>query len=257
MAKEDSLLNTSSQSTIRLLSGDVHVKIAETLEEKLDYFRLRFDQYTKIGHIGYQQLTPEQLYYGMEWDAFDDISLTSHTVHPRHIYVVAYSDTGLVGGARVIEGDCPMETGTCLASYKSLFSQGDQFTLDTYREQGITPREISRLIVKDSCMRTSMNIFSGLLRMIDHLCTDNNYMFCTSKQEQLRLYEGLGFEFAGPAINYSLQGTWFPLIRDRKRAYEQPETLPRIRENYHLRVTAPIEGIPTATEWRSQLRGED
>lgn len=127
-----------------------------------------------------------------------------------------------IGGVRIIEGHCPMEEGVCVSdgkeySEKFNFKINEKFNLDVYRQKGIIPREVSRLIV-DAEYASGMNVIP-IMQLVDLLTCDQNFLFCTSQSapEKVKFYKSLGLEFIGPKINYSLNGDWVPLVRDREK----------------------------------------
>ena len=223
----------------------ISIKLADTLHEKEEFFRLRNKIYLASKHINQDKLSPLQHELGMEWDEFDYGGIDKILLDSPTQYVVVKDKDKVVGGARIIKEKCPLENGICVSTGEEFgldrkYNIGDPFTLDTMREKGMNITEISRLIVDKDYRGGDSAALIGILRLVNHLTQDENYFLCTSKEKQIPLYQAIGFQIFGPKINYSLSGTWVPMLGDKYAAANNPETIPGISKEFHQIVTEPI-----------------
>ena len=251
-----------SKPKVEFSSNGTVFKMAETLYEKREFFKTRFKIYTchenGVSLKNVENIPKRYAELYMEVDSFDSQDLTRMT-HSRDIrYIVAMNKGQCVGGARIIEGRCPLEDGICVSDGREYlenpnFSIGKRFTLDNYRKENIITREVSRLIVDSS--RESRQHVIQVLQMVDLLTCDEDTLFCTSQAnpEKIKFYKNLGFEIIGPKINYSLDGEWVPMIRHRNKANKNlnmskeypendPDRIEGISKTIHERIiTHPID----------------
>jgi len=224
---------------IELELGDTIFRFADTQYEKQGSFGCRYRNYLGAGHLTEEDLTEEQKERKQEWDEYDNI--------PGTRYVVAKINGNVIGGVRIVDGKLPMETGTIIKT-------GGRFSLDHYRDQGIYTREISRLVVDREHRAHSATVLTGVFRMIAHLTRDHDYMWCTSREKQIPLYQAIGFELITddqnePAtIEYKLRGTWYPMMRSWTKIIEEPGKIHGFDPNFHAQVIKQIERVDPE-EW--------
>ena len=167
------------------------------------------------------------------------VAARAMALSPQTRYILAMKDGRCVGGARIIDGKCPLETGTCIADGFG-FRAGDSFNLNDLRGNGVYGREISRLVVDLNHRKSSAIVLLSLFKMIEQLTNERNTLFCTSKEPQVGLYQAIGFKTIGPPINYSLEGEWLPMMRDRWKAIHDPSSIPGMSKKFHLKAIEPI-----------------
>lgn len=223
--------------------GETKFKQVETLHEKLEFLKLRYQIYKDH----YKEMSEEERLHKMEWDEYDLGGIESLELTPKIRYIIAKNNGTCVGGARVIDGYCPLEEGVCIEDGFGL-KKGEKFTLDSYRKENILTREISRLIVKQTHRTNSSIVLLGLFKMIENITCENNYLFCTSRENQKKLFQAIGFEQIGPKIQYSLKGEWVPMKRDRFKAINYPESIEGMSKRFHQRGLEPIEKFDS-TKW--------
>ncbi len=248
-----------SEPKLEYTVAGITFRQADTLHEKQEFLRRRFENYLRSGHISEDMISPEKLDLRMEWDEYDIGGNKSIILTSKIRYLLAMKEGKCLGGVRVIDGKCPMEKGVCIGYEKinggleKKFGIGEKFSLDYLREQGIYTREISRFIIDKGYRRSSAVVLIGLLRLIEQLTSEQNTLFCTSKEEQLRLYREVGFEILGPRIEYTLKGEWIPMMRDRWKTLNRPETIPGMKVSFLQRVTEPIP-ISDVDKWNEYSR---
>ena len=225
---------------IELELGDTVFRLADTQYEKQGLFACRYRNYLGAGHLTEEDLTEEQNERKQEWDEYDNI--------PGTRYVVAKINGNVIGGVRIVDGKLPMETGTITRTR-------ERFSLDHYRDQGINTREISRLIIDREYRTThSATILTGIFRMVAHLTRDHDYMWCTSREKQARLYQAIGFELITDdqnepaAIEYRLRGTWYPMVSSWTKVLEEPEKIANFNPDFHAQIIKQIERVDPE-EW--------
>lgn len=233
------------QPLLSFTLGDTTIKQADTLYEKQQFLKKRFEIYTGTGLVRRESLTDYQLQQQMEWDEFDLGADKKMLMCPQIRYVVALQHGQCVGGARIIEGHCPLDHGVCVNdgaefNVKGKFSAGQSFKLDRYRDEGITIREISRLVIDKAQRRGDAVTLISLFRMIHQLTADQNYLFCTSRPMQIGLYKAIGFEIIGPRINYKLSGDWVPMMRDEWKTIHHPNLIPGYNPDLSSKHGEPI-----------------
>ena len=226
------------QPCLEYTIGDITFKMADTLYEKQEFLRRRYEIYLKAGHKDSKHMREEENEREMEWDRFDIGGSDQMILSPHTRYILALDKARCVGGVRIIDGSCPMEDGYCVEEGYG-FSEGDPFTLDFLKSEGVYTREISRLIVEEE-YRTNSVVLMGLFRMVSQLTSEQNWLLCTSKEEQKKLYQAIGFEQIGPKIEYSLKGQWIPMMRDMFKAIHEPEKVENISPRFHKRCIEPV-----------------
>lgn len=219
--------------------GNIVFKQAETLHEKLEFLKLRYNTYINSGYKNKNDLNKEQNVLKMEWDKYDKGNIESLLLIPDVRYVIAKNQGECVGGSRIIDGICPLEEGICIEDGYG-YKKNENFNLNKFRKNNVFTREISRLIVGQNHRSSNSVVLLGLFKMIEIITSEHNYMFCTSTENQKFLYQAIGFEQIGPKIKYSLKGEWIPMIRDRFKAINYPETIKGMKKRFHLKGLEPI-----------------
>jgi CheY-like chemotaxis protein len=224
---------------IELGSGDTVIRLADTQYERQEFFACRYRNYLGAGHLTEEDLSQEQNEKKQEWDEYDSI--------PGTRYVVAKIKGNVMAGTRIVDGDLPMETGT-------IPKTGNRFSLDRYRDQGINIREISRLVIDREHRTDSATVLTGVFRMIAHLTRDHDYMWCTSREKQIPLYQAIGFELIRDdqdepvTIDYRLRGVWYPMIRSWTKIVEEPAKIQGFDADFHAQAIKQIERVDPQ-EW--------
>lgn len=227
------------QPRIELELGDTVFRLADTQYEKQGLFACRYRNYLGARHLAEEDLTEEQKKRKQEWDEYDNM--------PSTRYVVAKINGSVIAGARIVDGKLPMETGTIIET-------GEGFSLDHYRDQGVYTREISRLVVDREQRTHSATVLTGVFRMIAHLTRDHDYMWCTSREKQIPLYQAIGFELTTNdqdepvAIEYRLRGTWYPMMWSWTKTIEEPNKIQGFDPSFHAQVIKQIERVDPE-EW--------
>jgi FixJ family two-component response regulator len=240
-----------SASKIQCSIDGITFKLATTLYEKKEFFRERKEVYCGAGHYCDEDLRKECVEANMEWDDYDEGGIEFiKTRNPKIRYVVAMKEGKCVGGARIIDGKLPMETGICVEDGFG-FKKGERFHLDKLRENEVFTREISRLVV-DKQYRNSY-VLIGLFRIMNQICLDQNTMFCTSLEKRKGLYQLIGFMECGPYIEYSLNGYWKPMLRDHWKATNRPETISGIDKTMHEMALEPFP-VSDIDSWTKKSR---
>ena len=184
-------------------------------------------------------LTDEQNELKEEWDEYDGTPYTR--------YVVAKIGGTVIGGARIIDGSLPIETGTIIGTNQKL-------SLEDYRSQGHHTREISRLVINPEHRDNGGVILTGLFRMMAHLTRDHDFMWCSSREGQIRLYQAIGFELmkgndgAPLAIEYKLRGKYYPMLGSWTKTMEEPDKIENFAQDFHTRASRQLERVNTQ-EW--------
>lgn len=223
---------------------------ADTLFKKNAFFGLRYEVYLEEGHKTHDMFRDEEHEAKKEWDEHDLGGIDKLIISPHIRYLVAMKGSECIGGVRIIDGDLPMETGKCVSDFGA-YKKDDILTLDrlseVYPDTDIYKREISRLIVHPE-HRASYALF-GLFRMIEQLTKEQETMFCTARPNTIGLYEAVGFETIGPNILYSLANEWTPLMRNRWKAHNEPESIGMDERaiGLHKIVTRPIRSDDAET----------
>jgi FixJ family two-component response regulator/predicted GNAT family N-acyltransferase len=224
---------------IELDSGDIIIRLADTQYERQGLFACRYRNYLRAQYLTQGDLTPEQKQKEQEWDEYDNI--------PDTRYVVVKMNGKVIGGARIVDGTLPMETGT-------ITKTGEGFSLAHYRDQGIHVREISRLVVDREHRTRFATVLTGIFRMIAHLTRDHDYMWCTSREKQIPLYQAIGFELIYDdqdqpiTIEYRLRGAWYPMIRSWTKIVEEPRKIQGFAPDFHAQAIKQIERVDPK-EW--------
>jgi len=227
------------QPRIELELGDIVFRLTDTQYENQGLFACRYRNYLGARHLVEEDLTAEQKEKKQEWDEYDNI--------PSTRYVVAKINGNVIGGARIVDGKLPMETGT-------ITKTGERFSLDHYRDQSISTREISRLVVDREHRTHSATVLTGIFRMIAHLTRDHDYMWCLSREKQIPLYQVIGFELITDdqnepvAIEYRLRGTWYPMMSSWTRTIEEPDKIQGFDPDFHAEAIKQIERVDPK-EW--------
>lgn len=221
------------------------IKMADTLHEKEEFFKLRRKVYLASKHITEDKLSPLQNELGMEWDEYDYGGIDKILLDAPTQYVIAKDSGKIIGGARIVRGPCPMETGICVSTGEEFnlekkYGINEPFTLDFMRERGMNTTEVSRLIVDKEYREGSSAALVSIFRLVSHLTKDENYLVCTAKEKQAPLYQAIGFQIMGPKISYSLSGIWIPMLGDKETAEKKPEDIPGMSKEFHQMVTEPI-----------------
>ena len=231
-------------------NGDIKIKVADTLHEKKGFFALRQKLYFASKHLSPERQSPLQNALGLEWDEYDIDGIDRMRLDGPTQYVLAKVGGNVVGGARVIRGKCPMETGICISNGEEFglnrrWKIGQPFNLDFIREEGKNTTEISRLVVDREYRKGKNTALIGVFRMVSNITKEEDYLVCTAKEKQAPLYQAIGFEFLGPRINYSLSGEWIPMLGDKRKAENHPETIPGMSVDFHRMITEEIPGCGT------------
>ncbi len=224
----------TSSSDLIFRFENFEIRQAQTLAEKLDFLALRYQIYTKIKYIDSEKLSETQNQLKLEWDEHDRGGKDTFLMDGHIRYILAYQDNECIGGARIIDGECPLEQGVCLCDSKNdlgfSYKTGEKFSLKKLRENGIKTREISRLIVHKKAPK---GVLENLFCVMEALTSDNDCLFCTAKKDQAALYQAIGFEIVGPPIKYTLSGEWFPMMRSRYQVFKAPHTIEGFEKEFH------------------------
>jgi len=224
---------------IELELGETTFRLADTQYEKQGLFGCRYRNYLSAIYLTEEDLTEEQNEKKQEWDEYDNI--------PGTRYVVAKINGNVIGGARIVDGKLPMETGTIIKT-------GERFSLDHYRDQGIHTREISRLVVDREYRTRFATVLTGIFRMIAHLTRDHDYMWCASREKQIPLYQAIGFELMNNengepiAIEYRLRGKYYTMVASWTKVLEEPEKIANFAPDFHAQAIKQIERVDPK-EW--------
>ena len=224
---------------IELELGDTILRLADTQYERQEYFACRYRNYLGAAMLTEEDLTDEQNEKKQEWDEYDNVTGTR--------YVVAKINGGVVGGARIVDGKLPMETGMIIGT-------DERFSLDHYRGRGIHTREISRLVVDREYRTRYATVLTGIFRMIAHLTKDHDYIWCTSREKQIPLYQAIGLELVNDengepiAIEYKLRGEYYIMVGSWTKALEEPEKIANFAPDFHAQVVRQIERVDPG-EW--------
>lgn len=228
-----------ARQSLRFQSGSIEIKVAKSLCDTQAYGRLRMKvYYHKKAYFSENLLSDRMIESGMEWDEFDFGESKSLQSSQNVIYIVAKKRDKVIGGARIISGKCPMEYGTCTETGYG-FETGERFTIRKLDDGNRYQREISRLVI-DPDEPGVKHVLPDLFRLIEHLTLDQNEFFCTTIEEQIKLYQAIGFVQIGPPVRYQFSVPVFPMMRDRHRVLTASETIPNFRPRFHERCTLPI-----------------
>lgn len=227
------------QPRIELQLEDITIKLATTLYERRGLYKCRYRNYLEGGLLAEEDLTDEQNEIKEEWDEYDGT--------PNTRYIVARINGAIIGGTRIIDGSIPMETGTVIGT-------GERFSLDNYRSQGIQIREVSRLVIDNEHRGSLAIVLTGLFRMIAHLTRDHDFIWCSSREEQIRLYQAIGFELIHgndgepQVIEYKLRGKYYPMLASWTKAIEEPDKIENFMPHFYARATRQLERV-NIQEW--------
>jgi hypothetical protein len=243
-----------SEPRLEFTIANTTFSLVDTLYKKNAFGNLRYSVYLDEGHKTQDMFREEEINHKMEWDEHDVGGIDALIINPHVRYLVAMKDNKCVSGVRIIDGDLPMETGNCISD-KGVYKKGDKLDLmkltDQYSDVNIYKREISRLInhPNERDDPTSVSLF-GLFRMVEQITKDQETMFCTATPGSIGLYQAVGFEIIGPDITYSLAGEWTPLMRNRWKAHNEPESIGMGPNEIglHKMVTKPIK-VTNAEQW--------
>jgi FixJ family two-component response regulator len=236
-------------------------KLADTKYEKQQFFGCRYGVYMRAGHITEDDLTAEQIKLKREWDKYDNLPTTR--------YVIVKIGGEIIGGARIVDGEIPMEKAQIVKvgeGGRLIEETGKKFILEDYlsalgdlKPHEYVKREISRLCIDEKYRKSSTIILAGIFRMIANMTRDQDFLWCAGGKSQIGLYGAIGFSLIRDGneepvvIKYdNLRPIWWPMVGSWKKATKATELALQGKDYQHLiegfipnffvRATSPVKG---------------
>jgi hypothetical protein len=86
------------------------------------------------------------------------------------------------------------------------------------------------------------------------LTKDHDYIWCTSREKQIPLYQAIGFELMSDesgepiAIEYKLRGKWYTMVASWTKVLEEPGRIPNFAPDFFAQIIKQIERVDPE-EW--------